>query len=114
LIRREVKVPKGSGGWPSSHLGSQARKRNGLEAKKTAEDRGEPVAVVEPNGRTGGEASWQAERSEQAGTFDPGMEASKGAAVAGEGKAVTSDRFGLREKAAACREGIDPRLEKPA
>jgi len=51
----------------------------------------------------------------QAGNFDPGMEASKGAAVAGERKAVTSRRFSLREKkAAASREALIPRLEKTA
>jgi hypothetical protein len=33
----------------------------------------------------GAEAKWQA------GTVDPGMEALRGAAVAGEGKTVTSD-----------------------
>jgi hypothetical protein len=42
------------------------------------------------------------------------MEASKGAAVAGERKAVTSRRFGLREMAAASREVSIPRLEKTA
>jgi len=44
------------------------------------------------------------------------MEASKGAAVAGEGKAVTSRRFGLREKAkaAASGEALIPELGKPA
>jgi len=53
---------------------------------------------------------------EQAGNFDPGMEALKGAAVAGERKAVTSLRFGLREKrkAAASREALIPKLEKTA
>jgi hypothetical protein len=42
------------------------------------------------------------------------MEASKGAAVAGERKAVASRRFSLREKPAASREASIPRLEKPA
>jgi hypothetical protein len=53
---------------------------------------------------------------EQAGNFDPGMEALKGAAVAGERKAVTSQRCSLRErkKAAASREALIPRLEETA
>ena len=51
---------------------------------------------------------------EQAGNIDPGMEALKGAAVAGERKAVTSQRFSWREKTAASREALIPRLEKPA
>jgi len=53
---------------------------------------------------------------EQAGNIDPGMEALKGAAVAGEGKAVTSLRFGLREreKVAASREALIPKLGKTA
>jgi len=44
------------------------------------------------------------------------MEALKGAAVAGERKAVTSRRVSLREKekAAASREASIPRLEKTA
>jgi hypothetical protein len=40
----------------------------------------------------GKQAKWQA------GNIDPGMEVLKGAAVAGERKAVTSRRFSLREK----------------
>jgi hypothetical protein len=53
---------------------------------------------------------------EQAGNFDLGMEALKGAAVAGERKAVTSPRFGLGEKrkAAASREALIPKLGKTA
>ena len=53
---------------------------------------------------------------EQAGNFDPGMEASKGAAVAGERKAVPSRRFSLREKrkAAASREALIRELGKTA
>jgi hypothetical protein len=41
----------------------------------------------------------------QAGNFDPGMEAPKRAAVAGERKAVTSQRFSLREKERLRRAG---------
>jgi len=37
--------------------------------------------------------------------FDPGMEALKGAAVAGERKAVTSQRCSLREKKRLRRAG---------
>jgi hypothetical protein len=52
--------------------------------------RGEPEEVVELEAERAVElagvgAKWQA------GTVDPGMEALKGAAVAGERKAVTSD-----------------------
>ena len=52
----------------------------------------------------------------QAGNVDPGMEALKGAAVAGEGKAVTSGRHGLGEKAkaAASREALIRRPGKTA
>ena len=50
----------------------------------------------------------------QAGNIDPGMEASQGAAVAGERKAVRNDRSGRGEKrkAAACRSVLIRGLER--
>ncbi len=53
--------------------------------------RGEPETVVEQKGRTG-RGSGEREAKWQARIFDPGMEAAKTAAVAGERKAVTSIR----------------------
>jgi hypothetical protein len=68
---------------------------------------------VESKAERAGEAAGKRAKW-QAGNFDPGMEASKGAAVAGERKAVASRRFGLREQSAARREVSIPRLEKTA
>ena len=51
------------------------------------------MAGAEPEGRTGrGEAGWDLKR--QAGNVDPGMDALKGVAVAGERKVVS--RIGPR------------------
>jgi hypothetical protein len=55
----------------------------------------------------GREAKWQARN------FDPGMEAAKAVAVAGEGKAVTSIRSRLGESCGA-RGSIDPVVAKSA
>jgi hypothetical protein len=64
-------------------------------------NRGEPVAGVERMAerarKPGGEGA-----KEQARTFDPGMEALRGAAVAGEGKADPSCRSRQGEALAGC------------
>ena len=61
--------------------------------------------MAERAGKPGGEGA-----KEQARTFDPGMGALRGAAVAGEGKADPSCRFRQGEGLAGCGElgGIDP------
>jgi len=72
-------------------------------------DRGEPGAgvelVAERARKYGGEGA-----KEQARTFDPGMEPLRGGAVAGEGKAVSSDRSRQGEEVEGCGglESIDP------
>lgn len=72
-------------------------------------DRGEPVAVVEPMAERARKREGEGAK-EQARTYDPGMEPLRGGAVAGEGKAVTSDRSRRGEEVEGCGalEGIDP------
>jgi len=88
--------------------GVRGRKRNGPDARKPP-----------PPGRTGSGAERMAERArkpggegakEQAGTFDPGMEAPRGVAVAGEGKADPSCRSRQGEALEGCGAlgGVDP------
>ena len=50
---------------------------------------------------------------QQAGNSDPAVEPAKAGAVVGEGKAVASNRFREREKAAACQEALIRPVEKP-
>jgi hypothetical protein len=105
LIQREVKVPKGSGGWRrgfSSKLWKLQRVRS-IDAAQTGANR---IWVAEQKGRTGS-GSGELEAKWQARNVDLGMEASKGAAVAGEGKAVTSIRPREGEKAAARLEALN-------
>jgi hypothetical protein len=82
LIRREVKLLKGSGSWLSSpEAGSESG--NGFSALKLAQ----PGANRARQRSQGTERAVETEGSltkQQAGNIDPGMEALKGAAVAGE------------------------------
>ena len=72
-------------------------------------DRGEPVVVVEPMAERARRSEGEGAK-EQVGTYDPGMEPLRGGAVAGEGKAVTSDRSrrGEEVEGRGALEGIDP------
>ena len=83
------------------------------QTQRSRRDRGEPVAgverVAERARRPGGEGA-----KEQAGTVDPGMGASRGAVVAGEGKADPSCRSRRGEAIAGCGAlgDIDPEAGK--
>jgi hypothetical protein len=74
---------------------------------------GEPARVAEPKSRTGRKEAGR-DQKWQAGNVDPGMEALRGAAVAGEGKAVRKDPVPNRARLAARREALIRRLGKTA
>jgi hypothetical protein len=57
LIRRDVRIPKGSGGWRRRKSGrSETLQR--ARSVEAAGIRGEPVLVAEQKGRTGSETGW--------------------------------------------------------
>jgi hypothetical protein len=74
---------------------------------------GEPARVAEPKSRTSRKEAGR-DQKWQAGNVDPGMEALRGAAVAGEGKAVRKDPVPNRARLAARREALIRRLGKTA
>jgi len=58
LIRRDVRIPKGSGGRRSDRSGLEAELQR-ARRREVAIDRGEPAKVMEQKGRTGREAERQ-------------------------------------------------------
>ena len=71
MIRRDVTVPKGSGGRGSDRSSLEAELQR-ARRREVAIDRGEPAKVMEQKGRTGREAKRQGAK-EQARNVDPGM-----------------------------------------
>ena len=112
LIRRDVTVPKGSGGRGSGGLGwSWKRQRaSSVEAADTGANR-ESVAERRAE-RVVEAAGWK--RSGKAGNVDPGMESVKAGFVAGERKAVASIRSRSEERLRRASRRLIRRLAKPA
>jgi len=57
LIPREVRVPKGSGGWRRRKFGRPETLQR-ARSSEAAGDRGEPGPVAEQKGRTGRGTGW--------------------------------------------------------
>ena len=109
LIPRDVTVPKGSGDRGSGRS-SRLRTLQRVRRVEAAEGGANRQSVAERKGRTGSGSNWL-EAKWQAGIVDPGMEAVKAAAVAGEGKAVTSIRPRQGEKLQRAS-SVDPAAAK--
>ena len=97
---------------PGKAGSSRRRAGNGLEGRETAADRGKPVAVAEPKGRTGrSEADW--DPKQYARNLNPWRRRRKVQPVRTSERPLRGSVPGRTEFAACLKALIQP-LEKPA